>query len=218
MTREVALEVVALLRELGYGSAKALKAALAALLDAGLTRSGKSRISSEKRDRVEAELAARFRLVCGDQACRDEMDARVREERGADRAARILSTADARFCRVCGGSDNARAVGRMARLLRARGLSRLLVVGGSPASRMELERLVGGALEIRTVCGTDRRTLEEAQRDRAWADVLVVWGGTQLDHVVSELYVGRAARARVITVRRRGIAALADGIASSLAR
>lgn len=217
MPRELALDVTLLLRELGYGRAKALKAARAALLDAGLTRQGKRSISSEKRDRVAAALAERFILVCDDPPCRAELDERLPKD-GVLPGARVLTASDARFCIICQGSDNARAVGRMVRLLRLRGMGRLLVVGGSPVSRSELVRLVGGGVEIRTVSGTDRRTLEEAQRDRAWADVLIIWGSTQLDHRVSDLYTARTGRARVITASRRGIAALADEVASSVAR
>ena len=41
--------------------------------------------------------------------------------------------------------------------------------------------------------------------DRRWADLVVVWGATELDHRVSQLYHGP----NVITAAKRGVAEVA---------
>lgn len=54
----------------------------------------------------------------------------------------------------------------------------------------------------------DGQTGRDAKADLAWADIVVVWDGTELDHKVSRLYTDARDR-RVVTCQRRGIAALA---------
>lgn len=209
------MEIEALLRELGYGHRKALKAARASLHESGLTRPGKSGISSAKRERVVEVLRSQFVLLCAREECRREHAERVRS--GAAAGRKLLPALEERHCAVCGGSNNARAVARMTRLLESRGIRRVLVVGGSPASRVELESLLAGAVDLRLVSGTDRRTRDEAQRDLGWADLTVVWGGTQLDHKVSNLYThGRARPGTVLSLQRRGVEALAAFVADHL--
>ncbi|MCK6479396.1 MAG: hypothetical protein L6R43_04380 [Planctomycetes bacterium] len=112
-----------------------------------------------------------------------------------------MPASETRFCAYCGGSANVRAVGRMIGACVARGWRRLCVVGGSPHSRTELQRLVGGALELKLVDGTASRSRGQARSDLAWADVVVVWGSTQLDHRVSLLYKGP----NVVQMARRSI-------------
>src|SRR5690606_32941997 len=99
-------------------------------------------------------------------------------------------------CEVCGGSVNRAAVDEMVAACARVGWRRLCIVGGSPATRQELESLVGGRLELRLVEGTVAGTLKEAAARTAWADRVIVWGATELDHKVSTLYRGR----NVITV------------------
>lgn len=211
MAHEDAVEIGSLLAELGYGHRKATKAARAALYEVGLTHPGKTAMSGEKRDRVVEELRRRFVLLCAQGACRSEYEERAR---GGQVAAgrKVLPASEPHHCEVCGGSNNTRSTQRMLRLLEARGIQRIIVVGGSPASRSELEALLGRSIRLRLVSGTERRTREEAHRDLDWAQLVVVWGSTQLDHKVSNLYA-KAGAGRVILVRRRGIAALGDEIA-----
>jgi hypothetical protein len=87
-------------------------------------------------------------------------------------------------------------------------MRRVVVVGGSPGTHDELRSLVAGGLELRLVAGTERRTSRDAKADLAWADLVVVWGGTELDHKVSKLYA-RGRGDHVVTCSRRGIAAMA---------
>jgi hypothetical protein len=210
------IEVDALLRDLGYAHRKALKASRAALIRAGLTRDGKSAIPASKRGSAADLLRREFALLCSNSDCREEYEARIRSGM-APAGRKILPALDEGRCEVCGGSNNARAVGRLIRLLALHGVRRMLVVGGSPASRAQLESLLAGTVALRLVSGTQRRTREEARRDLEWADLTVVWGGTQLDHKVSNLYSrGRTSGAFIVMLRRRGIEALAQVVSDRL--
>ena len=43
---------------------------------------------------------------------------------------------------------------------------------------------------VRMIDGTKTRNLKSATADTGWANCVVLWGGTQLDHKVSTLYQG----------------------------
>ncbi len=169
---------------------------------AGLTNARKSRLALDKHERVAALLEQRFVRVCA----RGDCQARAATVAGGRQP---VPAAEQAFCEVCGGSTNRERVDRMVAAMLACGWSRLCVVGGSPGIRLDLRALVGDRLTLRPVDGVTRRTLKQAQEDVDWADLVAVWGPTQLDHKVSTLY--RAAN--VVPVHRRGIADLATAVA-----
>lgn len=196
-----------LLEQLGYGGANEA-AALKALHEAGLTRAGKQRIAARKRDDVARALRERFVLSCSRPGCQEHARATGRASLPASKQA---------DCEHCGGSDNRQAVARLCAALRERGLQRLVVVGGSPAARENLSALVDAQVQLRLVDGVARRTKTEAQADLRWADRVVIWGSTQLDHKVSSLYTDTGDE-RVLVVHRRGIAALAEELLARIAQ
>lgn len=195
-----------LLAELGYSGPNEAPAR-AELERAGLTRPGKQRIALHKRPDVERVLHEAFLLLCARASCRELAAGEPRQVLRAERPG---------DCAGCGGSGNRQAIDRMCQAMAARGLVRLAVVGGSPSVREELLRLVGDRLELRLIDGTERRTQGEARNDLRWAQLCVVWGGTELDHKVSGLYTG--GEGTVLTVHRRGIAALCEGVREHLER
>ncbi len=91
-----------------------------------------------------------------------------------------------------------------------RGWTKLVVVGGSPAVREELERALGSALQLRVVDGTERRPIERAKADLDWADVVLVWSASELHHKVSLQYTqaAGAAKKKLVACHKRGIAPL----------
>jgi hypothetical protein len=192
----------ALFHQLGFGGDGTRYEA--ALEEAGLSKPTRSRISERKREDVRHLLQARFFRVCHRGDCHQAARREARE---------AVPASEPRHCEVCGGSGNRRAVDEMVRACRTRRWTRLVVVGGSPKARQELRGLVGDRLELRLVDGTARRTRDQARGDEDWADRIVVWGGTQLDHKVSTLY-----RRKVTTATRRGVGELAVAIAESAAR
>jgi hypothetical protein len=199
------------LAQTGFGLPEARALARGALEDARLTRAGKRRISDEKLERAEAELASRFFLHCENPACLGL----------AQRSGRTPVRADPKAaCEGCGGSDNRRAEEAFAQACGRAGVHRVVVVGGSPAVRDELTRGLGKALELRVVDGTERRTGDRARGDVEWADLVLVWGASELHHKVSWLYtqVPAPLRTKVVHVAKRGVAALLEAGIAHLVR
>jgi len=196
---------VELLRELGYGGN--LEPVDALLKEAGLSRPGKPRIATSKKHLVKRLIDRHFQLVChrGDCQAAAPSDAHGRQPALAS---------DQRHCEVCGGGANGAAVDRMVAAMRRTGWSRLCVVGGSPNSRRELEDLVAKRVELKLIDGSIARTASQGKTDLDWADRLVLWGGTYLDHKVSRLYRGP----KVIQIAKRGIQHLAEEVVASADR
>jgi len=97
---------------------------------------------------------------------------------------------------------------------------KLVVVGGSPSVREELRAGAAPEWSLRLIDGTERRTLSQAQNDLEWADVVLIWGGSELDHKVSKLYTDATGplRKKLVQVSRRGVAALLGAAADHLER
>lgn len=201
------IEIGELIGSLGYRGDAAQRAARKVLVEAGLTSGKKPRIDAAKRPAVRAALERALVPVCGSATCTAEARWRSPEahpvETGAD------------DCVVCGGSGNRRAAARLAASARSHRRPRLLVVGGSPETRKQVVDLAGTVADLRLVDGLGRATEDHARSDVAWADVVLIWGSTQLDHKVSNHY---AKAANAITVPRRGVAALLDAAAVRLDR
>ena len=193
------LDRKAFLAELGYSDPAAQTAAIEVLVKAKLTTPKKTGIAAEKRSRCRDVLSRHLVLLCR----------RCRSVHGQD-ARKVVPAAKAADCERCHDQPNRLAVKSVAALLRRSGVSRVVVVGGSPRLRRELDSLWPRDLELRLVSGTGQHTLKDAKANLDWADVVVIWGPTQLKHKVSKLYEGRAASrtGQVISVRRRGIEAL----------
>ncbi len=99
----------------------------------------------------------------------------------------------------------------MVEVCEAAGILRLVVVGGSPDVRREVGTLQD-RLELRLIDGTERRTRTEAQRDLAWADLVVIGGSSELAHKVSNLYTRDAGSTPVVTAARHGVEAIAGAV------
>jgi hypothetical protein len=209
MLDDVPMDLVTddVLAQLGFRDAAGRARARAALVEAGLTNAKKMRIAEAKLARVRAALADRFAIVCARASCRASAP--------PDRI--VVDAAKPTDCTICRGSSNQREVGRAVEALAGGGLRRVVVIGGSPSTHEELRSLVDDRLELRLVAGTDRRTSRDASADLAWADLVVVWGGTELDHKVSKLYTD-AKLPTVVTCPRRGIAALAETMIAAAGR
>lgn len=194
-------EIDALLSNLGYSLPASKAKARATLEEAQLTRQGKTRMSNEKMPRVEALLREKFFLHCARPECIGYAKGSGREPLAAEPSTR---------CERCGGSSNKRAETELVEEFRRRGLSKLCIVGGSPSVREELESALGSQIELRMVDGTERRTSDRAKADLEWADMLLLWGASELHHKVSTLYsnAGPPLKRKVVHVAKRGIAAL----------
>jgi len=188
-----------LFRNLGYGGDPAVVEPL--LEDAGLSKPKKTKIAAKKSEEVAELLAQHFILVCGRGDC----------HRSANKIAggrQVAPAATEAACDICGGSANQKAIDEMVAAYKAQGWDHLVVVGGSPNARAAFEAGVGGRIELRLISGTARRTKTDAVKDIEWADRVVIWGGTQLNHKVSALYSGP----KVSAVGRRSIQAVCDEV------
>jgi hypothetical protein len=191
------------LAERGITVLAARNRARALLEEAGLTRPGKTRLSEPKLPRAEQILSERVYRVCTASECQQMARASGREPLPVDPRS---------HCEHCGGSNNRRAEAAFLETCHQRTVRRVVVVGGSPAVREELEDKLGHRLELRMVDGTERRTGNQAQGDLEWADLVLVWGATELHHKVSSHYTqpGTPHRHKVVHVVRRGVAALLE--------
>ncbi len=202
------LEIDKLLAELGYrGSAGAT--ARQALEAVKLTSPRKQRIAESKREQVATTLTARFARACVGATCQAAAAATGKE---------LVLVDAASDCEFCGGSRNEEALDRAAQAMLAAGVRKLLIVGGSPNSHREVRDAIGGRIELKLIEGVEkRRTGKDARQQVDWADLVVIWGGTQLDHKVSTLYTGLRSP-KVITATKRSAQALAETIVEALQR
>ena len=199
------------LKSEGFVSPASAAAARAVLEEAGLTRQGKTRMVNEKLDRARDALTLAVVRHCSDPAC----------AAAADKDGRHSLETDKPHCAICSGSNNTRALRRMASACATAGVRRLLVVGGRPPMWTEMDRtLAGSGMELRYIDGTSKLPSgADALRDCAWAELLVVWAPTPLPHKVSDLYRADVCTvARRVVVHRRGIEALAMEVVSHLER
>jgi hypothetical protein len=195
-----------LLAELGFVTLSEQAVARAALEGAKLTRSGKQAISASKLPLVRDVLTARFALSCS--ACGPVV-------RSSRPDAQVLVVADER-CQNCSGSDHRAAALRFIAACRAHRVSRVLVVGGSPAGRQAVTRHLDG-LDVQLVDGTGALSLARARQLLARADLVLIWGKSQLDHRVSTHFTS-SGDPKVVTAAKRGVAGLLDAGTSHLAR
>lgn len=197
----------ALLRELGYGHPDAASRATSILVAEGLTNPKRDNIAAAKRERVREVLGEWLVRAC--ERCAPSLPDDGRER---------VPVAEASDCELCQGSSNRAAIERAADVMRRAHRRKLVVVGGSPGVHEALRRLWPADLELRIIDGTERHTSAEARGHLAWADAVVVWASSELDHKVSEHYTNapEPQRHKVTIVPRRGIEALADGIAARI--
>ena len=200
-----------LLRGEGFVAPASVATARGVLEAAGLTRPGKERMADEKLDRARDALSRDLVRHCSDPAC-------VAAVAGDGRLAVETDRAN---CSICSGSNNTRALRRMATDCATAGVRRVLIIGGRPPMWAEMDRTLRGAsLELRFVDGTSKLPSgADALRDCAWADLLVVWAPTPLPHKVSDLSRPDVCGvARRVVVHRRGIEALAMEVVDHLSR
>ncbi len=208
MSGDVAID--AWLTERGYGLPAVKPKARAALEAAGLTRAGKARMSDEKLPKALAALQSKLCLHCAGAECVAFAKASGREPAPCDPRP---------TCERCGGSSNKRAATDVLEAFERAGIKRLVVVGGSPAVREELEAALGAALQLRMVDGTERRTIDHAKADMAWGDLVLVWGASELHHKVSMQYTNLTdQKHKLVRVQTRGVAALLQAAVDHLKR
>ena len=204
------IAIAALLAELGFTATPSQRAARRQIEAAALTNRTKVNIQRGRREAVEELVRTRIARSCGAAPC----------DRVLATSGREVIAVEPPFCEVCRGSEGERALLQMADAMVASGRTRLLVLGGAPASRTQIrESLRGRPIEVEFIEG-DRPTGDKRARElSAGADIIVIWGGTILDHKVSQPFadLGEFSGKR-ITIAQRGAASLARGVIEHLRR
>jgi hypothetical protein len=111
------------------------------------------------------------------------------------------------------------AAAPLLRAFEARGLRRLLVIGGSPAATKQLRELLEPKVELRIVDGEKNRSPDSkrAQADLLWADVVAIWCGTILKHKASQVYTNqRREGEHFVLVQRRGVGSFCAAVAEAV--
>ena len=192
----------------GITAAESQQKARAALVDPGVIsgRANRGNIAVGKVERARACLRDAFLWHCGHGDCRSRA---LRSD-----AAPPPLLVEQPSCAVCGGSSDLSALARMAAAMVKAGRSRILLVGGTANKERTMRQETG--VEWRFIDGTAAPHERSLRSQRKWADIIVVWASTPLKHRVSKHFEGRG-EDRVITVDRRGIAALAEAVIANLA-
>ena len=201
------ISITRMFKKFGITTPGAQKSARDALADAGIIsrRPNRTNIASEKVDRARDALESAFLWHCGNGDCR----------RQAEASNGLL--VDKAHCTICGGSKDRSSLTAMASALNTAKVSKVLVVGGTEAKTREIREKSPRGIEWRFVDGTRSKDDRYFRPARRWAEVIVIWGSTVLDHRVSSHFEGKG-DARVITVTRRSIGALAEAVVQHLNR
>lgn len=198
--------IAKMLRRLGVVEAAAQETARAALIGGGLIANAKKvNILAAKSERARALLGESFQWHCSDGDCRSAAANGGTPPLLVDKAA----------CSFCGGSKDRAALAEIARAMIEARKRHILVVGGTDAKEREIEEKSPPEIEWRVIKGKTGHPDRYYRNHREWADLVVIWGSTELSHKVSAHFDGKG-DVGVITVRRRGIATLANEVARHL--
>lgn len=206
------ISIASFLRGEGFDTGESLERARALLEVQQFTRPGKQGMADTKLPAARRALADGLRRLCPSDA-----GLAATEHHGADGREVVMVAGPS--CEVCGGSNNRRAALKLGERIRSAGLTRMLVVGGTPTQHAEMDQLLAKeGLHLRYIDGaTGSYSKRDALPDLQWAQVMVVWGATPLPHKVSHLYTDDPPPLlRVVKFARRGIEALCEEILRSL--
>lgn len=196
------MPIAEMLRGFGVVDAAAQEVARATLIDGGLIANNrKVNIFAAKSAQARVLLQKSFQWHCNDGDCR------IAAAKGKTSPLLVEKVA----CSFCGGSKDRAALAEMARAMAEANKLRVLVVGGTDKKEREIKEKSPPGIEWRFIEGTKGRPSRYRQSHQDWAEVIVIWGSTELNHKVSERFAVKGDD-RVITVRRRGITALADEV------
>lgn len=142
-------------------------------------------------------------VTCGAPACTVD----------ADKAVVVVPRAD---CEICAGSDIAQNYAIFAKACADKGILQVTVVGGNPAYREKLRKLSKDAAIKLTLDTLDNGGSDLAKKAKQVRGLVVIWGGSELDHATSNQFKDTAARK--IDVGHRGISRMLRDAAAMLSK
>ena len=119
-------------------------------------------------------------------------------------------------CELCGGSDLRAEFRSCCAAIAAAGHDRVTVVGGSPAYRETLRNLHRALSPPFALDVIASKRPGEAKRAQAASGLVVIWGGSEVDHDTTNHYRQRGER--VLTVDHRGLSGFLPRLVALLAR
>lgn len=196
MSRSDYLGVETMLGSLGYSDESAMAAAWLKLEREGIV---------EPRTRVIAKknLAKARRILKPEktQVCSNICSYIAKSLRGDNRERTVVDPAS---CQICFGSRNRQAVACMLTVLKDKGITRVLVVGGNEQVQDELLKLISeSGVQLRFVNGQKSSGNKVALNNRRWAELVVIWPHF-LKHSQSWGYTNDASEGEDFIVVRRG--------------
>lgn len=164
-------------------------------LDRGRLGAWLDAIDASEDEAVPRFLEEQISLLCGDPGC-------------PPRAGAAVLTVAPERCDVCEGSDTRRALESFVDRCTELGIRRVRLVGGSPNYHTQLRKLTDGdpRIELKLIPGDGRRNQTDAKADQKHSELVIIWGGTILDHSTSQNY--DPALGRFLVVAHRGIAGM----------
>jgi hypothetical protein len=166
----------------------------------------------EARPELVERVLARVAFVCDRPECQPAFSGEKVGEPGGSSKGPVAVRVSAERCEVCGGSDIRVAFDLLLRASRRAGVTRLVVVGGSPAYHTQLRDLSRGTdLKLDLVAGHSKPGKRRARNE---AERVVIWGATILDHGTSAAYEHLGDK--LIRVPHRGISRMLREVADAL--
>jgi hypothetical protein len=132
-------------------------------------------------------------------------------EAAAQNTVKPFLLVEQRACQICDGNPSVKALQNMAETVIDASKSHILIVGGTDKKEREILDKRSGLVQWRFIDGTKARDDRYYRSHRKWADIIIIWQSTPVDHRVSAHFDGKGDD-RVITVRQRGIHCLANEI------
>ncbi len=206
------MPIGALLAEEGFNTVASSRAAREALVRYGLTNHRKKNITVQKLSRVREILTREFYRACDDPWCQT---VGVLEAEG-----REIVTVAGDACQVCGGKKSCRSLKVAALVFEKRQIRRVVILGGTRAGQREIAAYASSSnVEFRFVDGTKHgRASQLAAPYSRWADLIVVWANTPINHTVSRTYKGVCSEStKLVYATRTGVAGMFDEVVRQIA-
>ncbi len=192
------IKIEDLLTEAGFDTEEARQRAREVLIEQKLTTSRKERMALYKKPKAFEVLKFNLARICSS-VCQGLLEIECE--------AVFVGTSN---CEVCAGSNTTRAAKIFNCELESRGIRKVVIVGGTPQQIVEIKKLCNKEeVEFRFVKGlTPSHTIKEADKNRYWADLILVWVPSEIKHRTTTKYTGERAVTQTILIQRRGVEAL----------
>lgn len=198
-----------MLSKMGLTEETEQRTAIAALQEAGVIspRPNRSGIASSKKAKVKQVLHSQFLWHCRRGDC----------QREATGSGRPLLLVDADFCAAAAHAPRQALLMKLGNALQSRGLSRVLLVGGTGEYWQQIESSSPADLEWRFIDGKKAKDYRHFRPHKCWAQLTVIWASTPLDHKVSQQFVS-SPDSWVVTAPGRGIEAMVRDVLEALTK